>query len=299
MVRQASRARPASGFTLIELLVVIAIIGVLVALILPAVQSAREAGRRTQCINNLKQLNIAAQNYHDVFQQFPSGWICPDYDNNCVPYQAYPYMWNGVVGLFRQIEEGNLYNEINFDLYTNSPANYTVVRRSLNFLLCPSNPKDVSKSGVNTPDPSAKYGRSDYRANMAAGADINCTPSSTTDLSCFYFDNGVMYQNSTVNMQSVTDGTSYTVIFGESLQGDWSEATNCCVRTTLDRVINRPLMINGKPYYTYWGSKHGGVINFAKCDGSVATYPVTLKRNILVSLMTRNGGETISANDLK
>jgi prepilin-type N-terminal cleavage/methylation domain-containing protein len=105
-----------SGFTLIELLVVIAIIGVLVALILPAVQSAREAGRRTQCINNLKQLDLAAQNYHDTFLHFPAGWLCSESDPNCVATGPSYYMWNGITGMFPQIEATNLYNDINFYL---------------------------------------------------------------------------------------------------------------------------------------------------------------------------------------
>src|SRR5438309_8799172 len=114
MLRTSRRGRSKAGFTLIELLVVIAIIGVLVALIMPAVQAARESANRAKCQNNLKQLGLAAQEYHDSFNSFPSGWLCqtPVYDASGTllygdqtycssPAQQYQtYMWNGMVGLF-------------------------------------------------------------------------------------------------------------------------------------------------------------------------------------------------------
>ena len=144
--------RSRAAFTLIELLVVIAIIAVLVALIMPAVQAARESANRAKCQNNLKQLGLAAQEYHDAFNAFPAGWYCwtPAYDAqgnmisgdvNCAtvwtPYQD--YMWNGLVGLFVKMEQNNLYNEINFNLRTIDPSNSTAIRRTIDGFVCPSN----------------------------------------------------------------------------------------------------------------------------------------------------------------
>jgi prepilin-type N-terminal cleavage/methylation domain-containing protein/prepilin-type processing-associated H-X9-DG protein len=313
--------RSRSGFTLIELLVVIAIIGVLVALLLPAVQSAREAGRRTQCINNLKQLALAATQYHDTSHSYPSGWYCDETVNTCVPYSSAPVMWSGLTGLLLYTEQRNLFNEMNFDLppyfldannaVRPMPDNLTSLRRPINVFLCPSNPRAATAStgtgtgtgtgGGTTTGPSAtRYGPSDYRWNMAAGRQLNCTPTTGAGYDdCAFYDNGIGYRNSLINVADITDGTSQTVLMGEVLEGTWSQGNDCCVRTTLDRFVGKPLSVGGRQAWIYWASKHPNAVNFAKCDGSVSTVSFQIKRPVLVSMMTRAGGEAISDDEMK
>ena len=307
--------RSRAGFTLIELLVVIAIIGVLVALIMPAIQSAREAANRTQCINNMKQMGLAAQEYHDSFGSFPGGWYCDGVnDTNCIPTLAQSYMWNGLSGLFLKLELGNIYNELNFSTTTNDLSNSTGVRRTMNVFVCPSNRRAITTASTNTNTPTVKLGPSDYRGNMAAGYNPGINPSytgGTTDptntidttgnppQNLGIFDNGLTYLNSTVSLADVTDGSSNTVMLGETLTGTWAEASACCVRTTIDRQVNKPIQIGGANYYTYWMSKHPGIVNFLKCDGSVSTVTNQINRLVLVKMMTRNVGEALSADQIK
>ena len=310
--------RSRSGFTLIELLVVIAIIGVLVALIMPAVQSAREAANRAQCQNNLKQLGLASQEYHDAFNSFPSGWYCmtPQYDStgtliggdltNCAstasPYL--PYMWNGMTGLFLKFEQGNLWNEINFNLTPLDRSNWTSVKRSVPGLMCPSN-RGSATVAPTAPSPNTppKPGASHYRGNMAAGmvftTTTDCPTLTPTNPLCSVYDNGVMYQNSQTSIADITDGTTNTMLIGESLIGTWPDATSCCVRTNIDRTLNRPIISGGTSYYTYWMSKHPNLVNFLRCDGSVAPVNNQINKLVLIKMMTRAGGETISAEEMK
>ena len=303
------------GFTLIELLVVIAIIGVLVALIMPAVQSARQAASRTQCINNLKQLGIASQDYHETFNSFPGGWYCDSaLDTNCAPTVAQSYMWNGLSGLFLKLELGNIYNEVNYNLQTNDPSNLTAVRRTMNVFVCPSNRRAVTTTSTNTNNTVAKLGPSDYRGNMASGYNAGITPkyqqgttdpTNTTDGGTppqplvGIFDNGLVYMNSAVSIADIADGTSNTVLIGETLTGTWAEASACCIRTTIDRSINQPIKISNATHYTYWMSKHPGAVNFLKCDGSVAPVTNQINKVVLVKMMTRSGGEALSSDQIK
>ena len=305
MRRTFGEGRSRGGFTLIELLVVIAIIGVLIALILPAVQSARESANRAKCTNNLKQLGLAAQEYHDAFSTFPAGWLCDPADPNCLPQAASAYMWNGLCGLFLKLEQNNLYNEINFELPTTAIDNVTSTRRTLEAFVCPSNRKALgvdttTKPATGTPPATTtrtKLGPSDYRGNMAAGMLFDCLDPNNVD--CYVYDNGLTYQNSQVSMADITDGTSNTVLIGETLTGTWAEATSCCVRTTLNRTVNRPIVLNGVNYYTYWMSKHPNLVNFARCDGSVSVVTNQINKVVLIKMMTRNGGESISSDEMK
>jgi len=321
---EGSRSRAA--FTLIELLVVIAIIGVLVAMLLPAVQSARESANRAQCQNNLKQLGLAGQEYHDAFGSFPAGWYCsvPTYDAqgnlisgdiNCATvgtsYQN--YMWNGLVGLFLKMEQINLYNEINFNVYysptvlgTTAPDNATAIRRTIGGFVCPSNRRPQTVASGTGSATTSQLGPSDYRGNMAAGMMVptsanGCATSPPYTPACLYYDNGLTYQNSAVSMADITDGTSTTIFIGESIypSGVWSQATSAVVRTNIDRTINQPIPANGINYWIYWASKHPSAVNFGFCDGSVRSQTSLINKLVLNKLCTRNGTETISADEMK
>ncbi len=134
-LRQGSPARR-RGFTLIELLVVISIVGLLIALLLPAVQAARESSRRAQCVNNLKQIGLALHDYHGSHQTFPPGYVSgfDDQGNDTGPG------WGWAAMLLPRFEQTPLFNSINFDLAIEDPADLTGRLPSIGSFLCPSDP---------------------------------------------------------------------------------------------------------------------------------------------------------------
>ena len=233
---------PRRGFTLIELLVVIAIIAVLIALLLPAVQQAREAARRAQCMNNLKQIGLAGQNHHDSRQRFPYGYqskVWPD--DPTVP--ASHFRWSTLAELTPFLEQSTIYNKLNLDIpliggpgqgYAIFPENRPWVAMVVPTFLCPSD------RGMKIVE---DRGPGNYVA--CAGTGANGGDANDAD--------GVFYVNSRTRFADVTDGTSNTVFFSESTLGDGSTPPS-----------SAPI----DPRTTYISLGTGATLNDSVCDAA-------------------------------
>jgi prepilin-type N-terminal cleavage/methylation domain-containing protein/prepilin-type processing-associated H-X9-DG protein len=182
-----------NGFTLIELLVVIAIIAILIALLVPAVQKVREAAARTQCLNNLKQIGLAAHNYHSALKAFPAGRL----GTNFAP---------AIIQLLPYLDQGNKHNQFDFTVDIHSSAvNAPARAQDLAVFLCPS---DSSTGKYN--DGTADTGRTNYQASLGANAAYANTDPTT---------GGFFATNTIIKAIQVTDGLSNTTMFAEIKRG--------------------------------------------------------------------------------
>jgi prepilin-type N-terminal cleavage/methylation domain-containing protein/prepilin-type processing-associated H-X9-DG protein len=293
--------RPA--FTLIELLVVIGIIGVLIGLLLPAVQKAREAANRMTCANNLKQLALAAHHYHDVYQAFPPGF-----------FRA-PGPWLGVkvftlyVALLPYIEQDNLHRHWDYEHYGNNLGAYpnATAAQVIVIAVCPSD--TLPRPAVDMNDTTAQprhWGLVSYGGN----AGVRATGGPTKD--------GIFYEGSRVRIADVTDGTSTTLLFGERNHWDLSYDRLCprdmigtnswwAYAGTADVLLSAAVPVNYQvpldatsceqikaDRLCAFGSQHPGGANFALVDGSVRFLANTTSLILLRGLSTRAGGEVIS-----
>jgi len=314
-----------SGFTLIELLVVIAIIGVLVGLLLPAVQQAREAARRSACSNKMKQQGLAIHNFADVNpEMFPAGWV-GEYESG---------EWHGDEGegfgfasrMLPFIEENNVYKTINFNQQVSHSSNAAARTTVISTFLCPSdsygsgdlfNP-GAEGSGEETPDASPgsnQYARSNYPGVFGSehmgghddhddltaalsGGDEGLEPGEGNGI---FFAGGANGQNA-VKFKSVTDGLSKTVMIGErdsrlggSLwigRGDGLEAGMSRVIGVGEHVFNS----GGEAHFEDFFSSHPGGVSFVFADGHVAFLSDGMSDTLFASLCSRAGGEVVNGD---
>jgi prepilin-type N-terminal cleavage/methylation domain-containing protein/prepilin-type processing-associated H-X9-DG protein len=290
-----------AAFTLVELLVVIAIIGILIALLLPAIQAAREAARRMQCTNSLKQMALAALNHENTVKHFPSG--------------GWGYNWVGDPdrGMGRGQPGGFFYNILPFiewksihdmpkvsDVNQKKHLSALMIATPLSVFTCPSrrapalNPVNPTYDTIINADKSSTVGgiwfHADYKANGGSAKYFwNDGPASWADAlagngfreSSVTLNNGLCYQRSTIKLKEIVDGTSNTYLCGEKyLNSDayrngteWSDDQPFLGADDYDLVgwTDETPIRDRQAYSNYWafGSKHASVFNMAFCDGSV------------------------------
>jgi prepilin-type N-terminal cleavage/methylation domain-containing protein len=304
---------PKTGFTLVELLVVIAIIGILIALLLPAVQAAREAARRMQCSNNLKQIGLGLHNYHDVHKSFPPGYMDSNPDLGSPAGAAdnnNGLGWGAMI--LPYIEQGPLYNKI--QTQTNNFANHwmsggAIAAASIGLpaFICPSDAMGELNSKK------SNYGKSNYLANAGNVAARD--------------EKGVFWANSKVAMRDITDGTSNTLMVVErSTQQDSGTMLNCggtACNFQGGLWIGGRLASSAQGWHTglyhydvvsfgggnanmmigrsaaNWGddwinsSQHPGGIMTVRCDGSVAFISETINLNTYTWLRNKSDGQVV------
>ncbi|HEV3164419.1 MAG TPA: DUF1559 domain-containing protein [Isosphaeraceae bacterium] len=328
--------RNRSAFTLIELLVVIAIIAVLIALLLPAVQSAREAARRSQCVNNLKQLGLAMHNYHDVNNALPLGRTL----------QAGTYRpFSQFARLLGFMEQKNVFDALNFDVSSYDPSNVTGAATAVQTFLCPSDVAAQIPGGQVL----TGYGWAgiSYRANEGTSVAMwfGTDDTSNVNNNVVSQPNGLFYSDQLIRLSNLTDGTSTTAAFSEHVLGDFSnsivtdfsdtfapgthplnsdDAYLMCKATNINTLTTQGYSNVGAPWIygyhsttSYWhsgppnsrscmfppsriattaNSRHPGGINVGLADGSVRFIKSTVNIQSWRALGTRNGTEVLSAD---
>lgn len=306
------------AFTLIELLVVIGIIGVLIAILLPAVQMVRESANRVKCQNNLKQMGLALHMYEDHQTTLPPAYMYmppPPPRAGLRHFDRPPYLytepndpgWGWAALILSYVDQKPLADSIDYTLPVESPTNLTARTQPLDLFTCP----DDRATGVFTIKTYFNKSLDDaatnsYAANYGALGNISQNPDT---------GNGVFFRNSSLKLSDIKDGTSNTLALGERsalfTQTPWAGVfTSGTTRTTPGapvfnsyilpaqampmarigaKVLNSPYL---EPFDFF--SPHSGVVNFLFADGSVHALNTATDVSVLQALATRAGGETVT-----
>ena len=295
------------GFTLVELLVVITIIGILIALLLPAVQAAREAARRLQCSNNLKQLSLALLNYENTHNTLPPPGIT-----------SHQLSWHVYILPF--IEQTGMYSQISFQAggYPDFGRNQATYLTRIDGYLCPSNETQIRSQssmawiqfegyqgqmsytthyvGVLGPKGNNAYTGQDYKLNQPAAG---CGG---------YSDQGAFYYPSGCLLASITDGTSNTYLVGERswigindvfawIRGVYGDASGVGFITTKNVLYPINSKLSGLLNDSAFGSEHPGGSQFTLCDGSVQFVSESISHAVYLAAASRNGQEPVVSGD--
>lgn len=289
---------PRFAFTLVELLVVIAIIGVLVGLLLPAVQSAREASRRVTCKNNLKQIGLAAHMYHSAFRTLPPGWLAHDPATRRPDPEGVPG-WGWAARLLPYLEQQNVQNNlIDWNVAIHDPLHEEARQTILQVFVCPSDPGSLiwELDDEDDADPLVELPKSNY-VGVFGLEDIEDAPA---------LGEGILFFRSKVRFGDIADGLSNTLAIGER-SSFIGFSTWLGVVTEGEEAMDRILGICDKPpnpnpgEYDELGemddfsSFHTTGTIFCSADGSVHWISENIDRTTYQAWATRHGGEVVQA----
>ncbi len=264
-----SLARRRLAFSLVELLVVIAIVGVLLAILLPAIQSARESARRTSCVNNLRQLGVAAQNHHDSKGGFPVGADSKAYP--AMPSNPWTfYRWSSLAHLAPFLEESNVLSTLDlsvpmYDLsLTVTTRNAKGVAYVVPLFLCPSD-----FATTITP----QFGPTNYAACAGSGVGTDLSTPPKVEAGSPINTDGIFYVNSRTRLSRVADGSSHTALMSESILGTADGAPiSHDPQVEYKFMLSTPLTTNGCANTQQWHVSNGRGFSWASGEYRCALY---------------------------